>query len=1274
MQTTLLGLSIAIILALVAALVGPHFIDWTDYRAAFEARASRIVGMPVNITGKIEARLLPTPWLTLHAVEGTEPTGEPRFKVREVGIELALGPLLRGEWRASEIHLIAPQIGLGLDGEGRIDWTGTAAGIDPEVLTIERLSIEQGRVTLADKASASWLSLDKLSFSGELRSLIGPFKGEGSFNIRGAPHAYKLTGGRKSPDGSMRIRLAVETADDPFSADAEGTLRFEQGSPGFEGNLTLARQSRVALADGRAISNPPWRVTSHIKLASAGAAFDQLEVLYGADERAVKLGGTAELGFGHQPRLEAVLSARQLDLDRFVALPEGSPRLPSVVLRAAAEAAGASLQVPLPLRLALSIDQMTLGEGTVQSVRGDVSADEAGWQIAALEFRAPGSANVRASGRVTPGPNGGIAFSGPATIEASDPKALAAWLEGRITATSGTIAPLRANGQLTLATDRLAVDQLRAEIDNKAIAGRLAYAWVTETQRPRLEAELNAAELDIDATIGLIKTALPDASFDIPGELSLSLDLGRATVAGVQARTAKAKLKLDPSGLAIERLTVGDLAGAAVELSGRVQAPWSAPRGTLTLDLSGNRLDGVAALLERIAPALASPLRSVAPQLAPAKLRVGLGFEPLASAGAAATSARLRVEGTAGALRIALTAESSGDPKLWQQAATLAEGRIEAPNGVALLRLFGLDTVVAPSPGPATLRWSASGPAGGELAAEARLAAVGTDIIAKGSVRLFGESGPSGTADVSATALDAVALRPLLRRADQPGLLALKTALSFSKDRVVADQLTGSVGDTTLSGRLVLNLGAPLRLEGRLEADTIDAAALLAAFAGMPAEPARGRADTAWPAAPFNPRFLDGVTGQVDLAAARAPLTPALDIRRFRAVLRMSDAGAALEEVQGTLAGGRLLANVTLQNSGEGTAATVRLGLTGAELAALAPAGSRAIAGGRVNLQLDLKGGGRTPAAFAGTLGGSGTLSIERVELAGFDPQMFVRLVHAADEETGIDPARVKSLVERAIDAGRLRIGQADGALSVVAGQLRLANMIARGEGADLSVSGSIDLVKLTVDARLTLQGAVSDGAALGRPEIDVALKGPVAAPQRSIDVSNLVGWLTLRSVEQQAKRLEEAEKRAAEAAAAARARPIGLPAPGPGSADPATGTTPPAAAPANPRANPPPVAPPPRPSPDAPSGPTAAAPPEAVPPSAAMPPPAVVLPRPPPSVPSAALEQAPALPPPIDVQPAPGLPRANSAGRPPRHAPAARPVDPLPPPPTRSILDLFRW
>ena len=119
MQTTLLGLAIAAILALVAALVGPAFVDWGQYRANFEAEAARIAGQPVRIGGAIDVRILPTPTIMLRDVE-VGPRAAPVFGAQAVRVELALDGLMRGELRAAALSLTGPGIAVALDANGQV--------------------------------------------------------------------------------------------------------------------------------------------------------------------------------------------------------------------------------------------------------------------------------------------------------------------------------------------------------------------------------------------------------------------------------------------------------------------------------------------------------------------------------------------------------------------------------------------------------------------------------------------------------------------------------------------------------------------------------------------------------------------------------------------------------------------------------------------------------------------------------------------------------------------------------------------------------------------------------------------------------------------------------------------------------------------------------------------------------------------------------------------------------------------------------------------------
>src|SRR6202041_960241 len=104
-QTTLLGLAIAFIIALVAALIGPYFIDWNQFRPQFEEEATRVIGAPAHVGGKPGARLLPSPSLRLRSVVVGGANDLGRVRADKLDVEFSLGSLMRGEWRATELTI-----------------------------------------------------------------------------------------------------------------------------------------------------------------------------------------------------------------------------------------------------------------------------------------------------------------------------------------------------------------------------------------------------------------------------------------------------------------------------------------------------------------------------------------------------------------------------------------------------------------------------------------------------------------------------------------------------------------------------------------------------------------------------------------------------------------------------------------------------------------------------------------------------------------------------------------------------------------------------------------------------------------------------------------------------------------------------------------------------------------------------------------------------------------------------------------------------------------
>src|ERR1700691_3045052 len=58
-------IAVALVAVMSVALVAPYLIDWSAQRGEIEARLSAITGADVSLTGPVELRVLPTPYLAL---------------------------------------------------------------------------------------------------------------------------------------------------------------------------------------------------------------------------------------------------------------------------------------------------------------------------------------------------------------------------------------------------------------------------------------------------------------------------------------------------------------------------------------------------------------------------------------------------------------------------------------------------------------------------------------------------------------------------------------------------------------------------------------------------------------------------------------------------------------------------------------------------------------------------------------------------------------------------------------------------------------------------------------------------------------------------------------------------------------------------------------------------------------------------------------------------------------------------------------------------------
>jgi AsmA-like C-terminal region len=817
-----------------------------------------------------------------------------------------------------------------------------------------------------------------------------------------------------------------------------------------------------------------------------------------------------------------VLSGRQIDLDRALAGSDGTQLPPAAAIRKIAQLAGGAFRPAIPIQIGIGIDQVTLGGSNVANLRGDIGTDADGWNLNSFEFRAPGFTKVKLSGHLAVS-GGGVSFTGPAEVEAGDPKVLAAWLEGRGDVAQGDLRPLRLRGDVTLGNDKVAIERLSAVFDGKTVAGRLLYAFASGGSSARLDAVLNTPELDVDAALGFGKALLAGSKIERPHDMSIAADIGRATIAGVDAREVSVGLKLNAAGLQIDHLSIADLGGGAVSASGRIDTSASTPRGALAVDFETRQTAAIAALAAKFAPPAASSVAELIEGASHLKLHAALDVS--ADKGAAAlTVAQLALTGDLDAMRLSARARMTGD---WAKSAAgdlRLDGTIEAPEGAALIKLLRLDHIVAPGKGPGELKLLVNGPAGGDMQINWRLKAGEMLAQSFGRGRISFDQGVTLSSSLEVSKADLRPLRPAGAAAGGEALpLFLHTRLAIAGRDVKFDDIVARLGPSTVRGRLAIGGATPRRIDGTLDSDSLDATALIARAIGMPAPAGVSSAGWAWPSEPFNAGLFGDYAGTIALKARRLDMLPRLTAREFRANLRFAKDEFSVDDMTGAVAGGKLAGRLSFSSGGDGLKAQGKVLLTGVDATSLLPASARPPVTGSLDLSVDVAGGGLSPVALIGSLQGAGKIALSDAQFAGLDPRAFDAVTRAVDEGLPIDSARISDTVSKALDSGQLAVQRAEGKIAVSAGQVRLSDVTATGKNATLALSGNLDLTDGSIDARVVLSG--SGEAAGTRPDIFMALKGPVAAPASSIDVSALTGWLTLRAVEVQAKKLHEIEQ-----------------------------------------------------------------------------------------------------------------------------------------------------
>jgi uncharacterized protein involved in outer membrane biogenesis len=1216
-QTTLLGLAIAFIVALVAALIGPYFIDWNQFRPQFEAEATRVVGAPVRVGGKLDARLLPTPSLRLRSVVVGGANDLGKVRADKLDVEFSLGSLMRGEWRADELTINGMSLDLGLDSQGRVDWLGSTGKFNLGSLAIDRLNLT-GRIALHDAASRGTVELNDIAFSGDVRSLAGSVRGDGNFMLSGARYPFRVSSGQSVDGNGTRVHLNIDPGARALSVDLDGVLSFESRAPRFDGAIVLATPAGLKAQGDVPIT--PWRISAKVKADPATARLDQLETSYGAEERALKFTGSGDVRFGASPLLRATLSTRQLDADRFAAKDIAAEplRLLPVLRALTAEIP----QAPIATEIELNAEQIMLGGRPVQNLAADLRSDTRFWTIERLDFRAPGATQLSLNGAKAQADLSN--FTGALRVESSDPDALVTWLQGRSEVSYRSKKPLRLQGNVTMALGRVAIEGMKAEIDGGGIEGRIALAG-RQVGGSRFDAELKGERLDLDALAAFARS-LAGPQSEWPDEALVSLDIGRASAAGQELQPFVAKLGYGPNTVSIDQFRIGMAGGAMLE--GWAKYNRADVTGKLALNSTAASIRQLTALVAPFAPALASRLDAVETNPGPAHLKLTFDVEKnsqkadRASARAVLDVAAPQFTGVATLMGTPEVSALRGiDLDALRRSEFSFESKLSSQHGRVLLTLLGLDRAVASTETAAQFEGSVAGVWGTPLRLKAKLSGTGLDAEVQGTAEPWAAE-PKASVNVS---VRGVSFAPLLDLKPGDALaqnMNLSSRVSLTRGKVTFDDLDSAIAGSRLRGRVAMTLDGERNVEGEVGLDSLDLAPAFALAIGAAGHDA---------AEPLGAGLLKGWRGRVAFQALRGVLPGGAELRPVSGALKSDGQILSFDTIKGGVGGGEAIASVEAKQSANGIALNARVQLAGVDGSALRYR-SLAMPAGRASLQLTLTSQGRSASALAGALSGSGTLTLDSARVAGLDPRAFDAAIRASDYGQATDDARLRQIIEPVLSAGALSVRSAQIPFSLGDGRLRVGATALEADGARAIISGGYDISADQADIRVTLASTAA-AQIPSRPELQLFAMGSPDALHRTVDVTSLSSWLALRAIDRETRRLDLLER-----------------------GEPAPATS----------ASIPPMVPSPSPATAAPSDlPISEAPIPGRDPRRLRPKPKVGAPHPPAATPTSNAplisQQLAPLPPPIEIRPPPG-----ALVRPPRPKPPLLLMPPAAPPPPR--------
>lgn len=1121
------------VLALLAALVGPYFIDWSGYKAEFEREASAILGRKVAVQSDVRARILPFPSVTFSDVTvGGGADGKDAMTVETFSMDAELAPLLRGEFLIYDMRLVRPKATIDVAADGTVDWAmRPSAPFDARQISIEKLTVTEGQVRVRHGTSGRDQLLSEINTEISAKSLAGPWRMDGSLRINGMKTQLSASTGSVDPTGQMRLRLRATPERRGFVLESDGNASMDKGRGLYAGNFSVIEaQAELPAAKGdkpkapAKSAGPGFRLKGKFALDHARLGVEEFRFESGPLDNPYTADGTAEIDLGTTPHFSIATNGAQVRFDEAVGGEAAGAGFSITQRLTALESVLVDLPRPtIPGTIDVDLPAIVAGDTTVRDVKLSAEPGEGGWKLNSVAATLPGRTRLEADGFLKT--EDSLGFDGQLLLAVGQPSGFAAWVARDVDEAVRRLPAAGFKAKVALTREQQKLDDIDLILGKAKFTGELDSLQPGDA-RASVTMKLDGGELDLEGLRAFASLFVTDqgANRFADSDLDLAVKAGPVNLAGLSAESLDTALRLREGVLEIDRLSIGELAGASLSATGRIKDFPATPTGNLDASVVAVDLAPLVALAaaqspdNRLLAGLAARAAAYPGLLADARI------DFVASAvenGNGSTGVALSAQGKAGGSDLLATLSAPAFEGSLQGAQIALNFSARNEDATSLMALAGLPALPLGVIGPGEMEVAAKGAAQNGLEVIASLKGDDASAGFTGTVALRDE-GPS------------LKGRATLRAADvEPWLMTVGVALpgmgtgkavdlaadaSYAGGPLLLDRLDGTVNEGAVVGNLKAELvGGVPHLGGSLTLDELD----LAPFAEMMlGARALESSDGAWPVAPFEQKPVAPFTADLEIVAGTLAAEPLATANDAVLALKLDGQSLRLSNLRAKLFGGALEGLIELKNN-DGTALlSSQLKLGSAEVGGIPGAG---LLGGKGDFSATFSGSGKSIEGLVASLSGSGTAVVDGLTVPGLNPDAFAPLIAKADAlGRDINGARVAEFAPGIAGAGSFAAEKADVAFTIAGGILRAPPLTLKNPSATLAADLRADLNDGVVSADGNITYAPGKEALVGsEPVLGFRIEGEPGATALLFDSEPMAQFLTQRALEKEQARVE---------------------------------------------------------------------------------------------------------------------------------------------------------